>query len=177
VPAFVVNRYRDVLAANPLAVMLSPLMQPGTNRLIALFTNPQAALFHPDWEQNTASVVAQLRAEVGTDVDDERFQALVGELSLKSERFRQLWARHDVRRGGSDAGLIHHPQAGDLELRREKYAIVGTESLQLVVYHAEPGSRAAEGLALLASLAVSGRGPGEVPAEPPRDPGRASGAR
>src|SRR5690349_1852587 len=38
VPTFVVNRYRDVLAANRLAIALSPLMRPGTNRLVALFT-------------------------------------------------------------------------------------------------------------------------------------------
>lgn len=154
VPAFVVNKYRDVLAANPLAVALSPLMRPGTNRLLALFTDPEAAAYHPDWELSTAGIVAQLRAEVGTDTDDERFQALVGELSLKSERFRQLWARHDVRRGGSDSGPIHHPQVGDLELRREKYAVVGTDGLLLVIYHAEPGTPAAERLSLLASLLV-----------------------
>jgi transcriptional regulator with XRE-family HTH domain len=157
VPAFVVNRYRDVLAANPLAVALSPLMAPGTNRLIALFTDPQAAVYHPDWEQNTAGVVAQLRAEVGTETDDARFQALVGELSLKSERFRRLWARHDVRRGGSDTGVIHHPQVGDLDLRREKYAVVGADGLLLVAYHADPGTDSAERLALLASLTADGQ--------------------
>ncbi|WP_225851012.1 helix-turn-helix domain-containing protein [Streptomyces sp. HPF1205] len=155
VPAFVVNRYRDVLAANRLAVALSPLMAPGTNRLIALFTDPRAATYHPDWEQNTASVVAQLRAEAGTDPEDPRFQALVGELSLKSERFRRLWARHDVRRGGSDTGVIHHPRIGDLDLRREKYAVVGADGLLLVVHHAEPGTVSAERLALLGSLAAS----------------------
>jgi transcriptional regulator with XRE-family HTH domain len=159
VPAFVVNRYRDVLAANPLAVALSPLMAPGTNRLITLFTDPRAQDCHPDWERNTADVVAQLRAEAGTGNDDTRLQSLVGELSLKSERFRRLWARHDVRRGGSDAGVIRHPQVGDLELRREKYAVVGTAGLLMVVYHAEPGTVAAERLALLSSLVARGRGP------------------
>ena len=154
VPAFVVNKYRDVLAANRHAIALSPLMRPGTNRLLTLFTDAEAAAYHPDWELSTAGIVAQLRAEVGTDTDDARFQALVGELSLKSERFRQLWARHDVRRGGSDSGLIRHPQIGDLDLRREKYAVVGTDGLLLVIYHAEPGTRAAEQLGLLASLLV-----------------------
>lgn len=152
VPAFVVNKYRDVLAANRLAVALSPLMRPGTNRLLALFTDPEAPIYHPDWEQSAAAVVAQLRAEVGTDTDDERFRALVGELSLKSERFRELWARHDVRRGDSDLGPIHHPQVGDLNLCREKYAVVGTDGLLLVIYHAEPGTQAAERLALLAAV-------------------------
>jgi transcriptional regulator with XRE-family HTH domain len=156
VPAFVVNRYRDVLAANPLAEALSPLMAPGVNRLIALFTDPAARDYHPDWEQGTAAMVAQLRAEAGADTDDPRLSSLVGELSLKSERFRKLWARHDVRRGESDTSVIRHPRVGDLQLRREKLAIAGTDGLLLTVYHADPGSRSADALALLGSLTAPG---------------------
>ena len=152
VPAFVVNKYRDVLAANQLAIALSPLMAPGVNRLVALFTDPAAQAYHPDWEQNAAGVVAQLRAEAGAETDDPRLLALIGELSRGSERFRHLWARHDVRRGGGPAGIIRHPRVGDLELRREKLAIVGSDGLLAVLYHAEPGTRSADALALLASL-------------------------
>jgi transcriptional regulator with XRE-family HTH domain len=152
-PAFVVNRYRDVLAANVLAQTLSPLSKPGVNRLIALFTDPTAQAFHPDWEQGAIGVVAQLRAEAGADVDDPRLQALVGELSVKSERFRQLWARHDVRRGGSATGVIRHPAIGDLRLYREKLAIGGADGLILVIYHPEPGSAEVDALRLLGSLA------------------------
>jgi transcriptional regulator with XRE-family HTH domain len=163
VPAFVVNRYRDVLAANHLARALSPLMAPGVNRLRALFTDPAARDYHPDWEQNTAIVVAQLRAEVGTDTDDPRFQALIGELSLKSDRFRQVWARHDVHRGGSDIGVVRHPHAGDLELFREKFAIAGADGLLLVMYHAEPGSCSAEALALLGTTTAAAIPDGATP--------------
>lgn len=123
--------------------------------LRALFTDPAARDYHPDWEQNTASVVAQLRAEAGADTDDPRLAALIGELSLQSERFRQLWARHDVQRGGGATSLIRNPQVGGLELRREKFAITGTDGLLVVMYHAEPGSRSAEGLALLGSIAAA----------------------
>ncbi|MFF5076348.1 helix-turn-helix domain-containing protein [Actinoplanes sp. NPDC000266] len=151
VPAFVVNRYRDVLAANPLAAELSPLMRPGTNRLVVLFTDPSARLAHPDLDENVGNVVAQLRAEMGADTDDPRLQSLIGELSLKSEQFRKLWARHDIHRGGSDTGVIHHPRAGEMRLRREKLAVIGSDGLQLVMYHAEPGSPAADALALLAN--------------------------
>jgi hypothetical protein len=42
--------------------------------------------------------------------------ALIGELSLKSERFRQLWSRHGVRAGHRGAFSVRHPQFGDLEL-------------------------------------------------------------
>ncbi|MFI1991963.1 helix-turn-helix domain-containing protein [Actinoplanes sp. NPDC020271] len=152
VPAFVVNRYRDVLAANSLAIALSPLMRPGVNRLIALFTDPEARKFHPDLQENLPGIVAQLRAETGDDTDDPRLHALIGELSLKSDDFRTLWARHDIGRGGTGAGMIQHPQVGELWLHRQKLTLVGAESLQLVLYHAEPGSPSADGLTLLATL-------------------------
>jgi MmyB-like transcription regulator ligand binding domain len=38
------------------------------------------------------------RGKNGPNVDDLRLKELVGDLSVRSERFRQLWARHDVRR-------------------------------------------------------------------------------
>ncbi|MFC5219768.1 hypothetical protein [Streptomyces coerulescens] len=78
-------------------------------------------------EQGTAGVVAQLRAAVGSDADDPRLAQLIGELSLKSERFRQLWARRDVRRGGGAITRLMHPQVGELHLRREKLAVAGDE--------------------------------------------------
>jgi hypothetical protein len=74
---------------------------------------------------------------------------------VKSERFRKLWARHDIRRGESASSIIHHPHVGDLQLRREKFSIAGTDGLTLAVYHADPGSRSADALSLLSSLAAA----------------------
>jgi len=152
-PAFVMNKYRDILAANPLATALDPALVEGGNRLISLFTDPEARSYHPDWDDNTASVVAQLRADIGADEDDPRFQTIVGELSLKSDRFRRLWARHDIRGTGSPTGVINNPLVGELSLRREKFAILGTTSLVLVIYHAEQGTPSADALTLLSTLA------------------------
>jgi len=159
VPAFVSSRYWDVLAANHLAQALSPLMAPGVNRLVALFTDPAARDYHPDWQEGSAALVAQLRAEAGADADDPRLRALIGELSVKSERFRRLWARHDVRRGRSAASVIRHPRVGDLQLRREKFVIAGTDGLILTIYHADPGSHSADALALLGSLTATDTSP------------------
>lgn len=152
VPAFVMNRYRDVLAANALATRLEPSLASGANRLLSLFTDPDVRGYHPDWDQNTASVVAQLRADIGADQDDPHFQSLVGELSLKSERFRRLWARHDVAATGLPVGTIQHPDLGELTLHREKLALAGSDRLVLVVYHAEPSSASAQRLSRLESL-------------------------
>jgi transcriptional regulator with XRE-family HTH domain len=155
-PAFVEGRYFDVLAANALAYALSPNLQRGQNRLRAVFLDPGERALYPDWDTATAALVAGFRQSVGSDVDDPGFVQLVGELSLSSERFRRLWARHDVTSFKGAQIRLDHPQVGDLTLSREKLAITGTDGQLLVIYHAQPGTGSAEKLALLASLAQSG---------------------
>src|SRR3984957_11808668 len=91
-PAYVHGRYMDVLAANRLAASLSPLLRPGRNAILDAFTEPEMRKLHQDWEEMTARVVPYLRSVAGPDVDDPRLVELVGELSLRSDRFRTLWA-------------------------------------------------------------------------------------
>jgi MmyB-like transcription regulator ligand binding domain len=105
----------------------------------------------------------------GPDVDDPRLVALVGELSLRSERFRALWARQDVKYKTTGTSLLRHPQAGPLELRYEKLLIPGTDMQTLVTYHADPGSESEERLRLLASLV------GQYPAPDAPPPSRSAG--
>jgi transcriptional regulator with XRE-family HTH domain len=152
-PAFVEGRYFDVLAANSLGQALSPNLQPGQNRLRSVFLDPAERALYPDWPQATARLVAGFRESVGTDTDDPRFVQLVGELSLGSERFRQLWARHDVQAREGAVVRLMHPQVGELTLSREKLVISGTAGQLLVIYHAQPGTGSAEKLVLLGSLA------------------------
>jgi hypothetical protein len=47
---------------------------------------------------------------------------------------------------------MHHPQVGDLELQYDKFAVTGAEDQLMVIYHAEPATRSAQALSLLASL-------------------------
>lgn len=155
-PAFVESRMFDVLAANRLATALSPTMTPGVNRLRSMFLDPRERDLNPDWEQAIGGLVASFRASIGTEVDDPRIVSLVGELSLASEPFRRLWARHDVRALAGAPARVGNPQVGVLELRREKLPVGGTDGQLLVIYHAEPGSDAARGLARLGALAAAG---------------------
>jgi transcriptional regulator with XRE-family HTH domain len=154
-PAFVENRMFDVLAANRLATAVSPAIRPGANRLRSVFLDPAARDLYRDWESAAATMVAGFRASIGTDIEDPRIAQLVGELSLASEPFRQLWARHDVRPLAGGVARICHPQVGPLELRREKLSIGDSGGQLLVIYHAEPGSDSARSLALLGSLAAT----------------------
>ena len=153
-PAFIEGRYFDILASNGLARALSPGLAEGGNQLRDLFLNPAEQALHPGWEDITECYIASLRQAVGTDIGDPRFIALTGELSLASDRFRRLWARHEVRGQRGTAIRFNHPQVGELILNRERLSIGGAEGLMLVVYHPEPGSSNAEKLALLASAGL-----------------------
>jgi transcriptional regulator with XRE-family HTH domain len=158
-PAYVYGRYMDVLAANALATTLAPHYVPGTNLLRMAFLDPRTRDLYNDWERVTASSVAALRALVGPDVDDPRLNELVGELSVRSERFRELWARHDARPKRSGTTRIEHPQVGPLELQYEKLPIPDADRQTLCIYHAAPGSRSAQSLALLATTIAGEREP------------------
>jgi transcriptional regulator with XRE-family HTH domain len=154
-PAFVEDRAFDVLAANALATELAPGIRVGENRLRTLFLDETERDRYPDWPRQMAGMVAAFRASIGPDVDDPDVVRLVGELSLGSEDFRQLWARHDVRPLGGAIVRMWHPEVGDLELRREKLGIGGTDGQLLVLHHAEPGSASERALALLGALAAT----------------------
>lgn len=169
-PAFVENRRFDVLAANRLATGLWHGLRPGTNRLRATFLDPDERDLLPDWEQVIGGMVAAFRASIGTDpeqLDDPRTTQLVGELSLASEPFRRLWARHDVVALAGGPVRIRHPRLGLLHLRREKLPIGDSGGQLLVLHHAEPGSPSAAALELLASsTATTGDG---SPQDSPQD--------
>ena len=150
-PAFVESRMFDVLAANDLATALSPAIRPGENRLRSMFLDPAERDLYPDWDRAIAGLVASFRASIGTDNDDPRVAQLVGELSLASDSFRKLWARHDVKALAGGTARLRHPEAGLLELRREKLPIGDSGGQLLVIYHAEPGSASARALAELAA--------------------------
>ncbi len=96
-----------------------------------------------------------LRLEATRDPDDRALVELVGELSTRSELFRQRWASHDVRFHRSGHKRLHHPVVGRLDLDFEAMDLPGEPGLRLNVYTAPIGSPTADGLTLLASWAAS----------------------
>jgi transcriptional regulator with XRE-family HTH domain len=136
-PAYVQGRRLDVLASNPLATTLSPFFTPGVNLLRATFLDPDPAfraLYGDQWESLVHSTIAGLRALLGAGVDDPLLDELVGELSVRSDHFRSLWTRHDIRAriSGSNRHL-YHPQVGELDLHYENLQISGTDGQTLII--------------------------------------------
>src|SRR6185436_18325904 len=79
-----------------------------------VFLSPTAPEFFLDFDKVQDDAVAFLRAEAGRDAYDKELQDLIGELSTRSERFRQRWAAHDVRYHRTGTKRLHHPLVGDL---------------------------------------------------------------
>jgi transcriptional regulator with XRE-family HTH domain len=144
-PAVVVSRYQDVLAANPIARALSPGFEVGQNLSRWRFTDPAAKQVHPDWEEATALAVGGLRALFAEDPDDPRLRALIDELSSSNERFTQLWEQAEV---GYTKGItrMRHPDVGDLYLTRTKLDLANTGGAHIITWHAPPNSASAHAL-------------------------------
>jgi transcriptional regulator with XRE-family HTH domain len=153
-PAFVCDRWMDVLASNALATALFSGLEHGDNLVRAVFLDPAARTFYRDWEKVARSKVAHLRAAAGSDLDDPYLIELVDELSLASEDFRQLWARHDVVGKTHEAKRLCHHEVGDLTLTCELFNVSSAPGQQLNIFQAEPASPSERALALLGSLAV-----------------------
>ena len=159
-PAWIRNGRHDVLAMNRLAralyapVLADPRRPANTTRFVYL--NPEAAeQFFVDYDQITRDAAAMLRLEAGRNPHDEELIALVGELSTRSELFRQRWASQDVRFHRSGRKRLRHPVVGQLDLDFEAMELPSEPGLQLNIYTAAANTPTADGLKLLASWAAS----------------------
>jgi transcriptional regulator with XRE-family HTH domain len=158
-PAFVRNGRMDLLAANQLGRAFysqhfdSPHGPPNSARFI--FLDERAPGFYVDWEHVSTDAVSVLRAEAGRDPYDRALSDLVGELSTRSELFRTRWVAHNVRNHGTGTKRFDHPAVGELELSYETMTLAADTGLLLFVYTADPGSKSAEALRLLGTMAAT----------------------
>ncbi len=159
-PAWIRNGRHDVLAMNQLAralyspVLADPRRPANTARFVYL--EPEAAEeFFVDYDQIARDAAAMLRLEAGRNPHDRALIELVGELSTRSELFRQRWASQDVRFHRTGRKRLRHPAVGQLDLDFEAMELPSEPGLHLNVYTAAAGSPTADGLKLLASWAAS----------------------
>jgi transcriptional regulator with XRE-family HTH domain len=163
-PAMITNDLGEVLAQNPLAVVLlgdETRFAPGDiarSRHYRWFTDPAERAVHAPEEHDrlSRSYAASLRISLSRHPDDERGRALVDRLQRASPEFARLWADHDVSyRPGSEAKTYLHPQVGRLTLDCQ-LLFAESESQTLLVYTAIPGTESAERLRLLGIVGGQG---------------------
>ncbi|MFI1093407.1 helix-turn-helix transcriptional regulator [Streptomyces sp. NPDC020917] len=172
VPAFItpsVQRMLDRLTGTPVAVsdatwtlllanpqytaLMGDYQGSERNAVWRNFLGSGSRVVHTPESQRDLEItqVSDLRATAGRYPADQRLRRLVAELRAGSERFAELWDSGEV--GGHQASrkTIDHPQVGPLTLDCDVLSVAGSD-LRIMIYTAEPGSRDAERLALIAVL-------------------------
>ena len=176
--AFLRNGRLDILAANSLGrALYSPVFgspvsgNPRRPANIArfIFLDERSAQFYRDWDGIARQAVGSLHAEAGRAPHDRALAGLVGELSVRSQQFRELWAGHDVVYYRSGVQPFHHPQAGDLDLDYDALEIPADPGQTIIAYSAKPGSAARDALDILASWAATQHQDGQPEMTHPAD--------
>lgn len=149
--AMVVDDTCRVLAWNPLAAALfgdfSTLADKDRNVIRRLFLDRGRGGITGD-EPFMATAVSYLRVAQARYPRNTEIRALIGELLATSDDFARLWHSQTLRIEHHARQVLHHPQVGAIELDYDVLTVPGKDQ-QLILFTAEPGSRAVETLRLL----------------------------
>jgi transcriptional regulator with XRE-family HTH domain len=172
VPAYVtanVQRMLDRLTGTPVAVsdaswtllLTNPLYTAlmgerrgkERNAVWRTFLGPGSRVRHTPESRRALEVaqVSELRATASRYPADERVRRLVAELRAGSGRFADLWDSGALGQVEGSRKTVDHPEVGSLTLDCDMLSVAGSD-LRIMVYTAEPGTRDAERLELLAVL-------------------------
>lgn len=158
IPAVVMGRRNEILAWNRLGHLLlgghldfdSPARsadRPNLTRM--LFLDPHTGDLFRNWSEEASLSVASLRFTAAQHQDDPELTQLIGELTLKSQDFAALWAKHPVKRCVSGVKHFRHPEVGDFDLSFEVLHLPDGDGQRMLTHTAEPGSTAEAALKLL----------------------------
>ncbi|WP_250030748.1 helix-turn-helix domain-containing protein [Paractinoplanes maris] len=158
-PTVLLDHTMTVLRANELAGLLNPGLAEGRNLVRDAFLSPAAAARHFEVAAMRADCVAALRSAAGIFPGDPALQRLVGDLSVHSHEFRELWARADVTYCRTGRKVFDHPAVGRIRLDYETLDVGDASGQRLLIYSAEPGTADGDKLALIPpGRTLDGRG-------------------
>ncbi|MFF0305605.1 helix-turn-helix transcriptional regulator [Streptomyces sp. NPDC001651] len=155
--AYVLGPAFDILATNVIADALLEPFDGERNMPRILFTHPRARDVFPDRRLITSSTVYALRLNAARFGDVPEIDELVQELLQASAEFRALWNDQNVGALTRAFKVFVHPEAGRVELTYESFEVRAAPGQELLVGSAEPGSRSAQALTYLASMAAPRR--------------------
>ncbi|MGI5349191.1 helix-turn-helix domain-containing protein [Streptomyces sp. CA-250714] len=121
-----------------------------------LFLDQHTRELYEDWHGKTHSTVADLRLIAGRYPEAPQLASLIGELSVRSPQFAQLWADHTVADCGAASRTFRHPLVGTLTLNVEFLALPD-DGQRVAIHNALPGTPSEAALTLLADLAAERR--------------------
>jgi transcriptional regulator with XRE-family HTH domain len=150
-PAFIVDRYWNVLAVNESAQSMLGLESGGQNYLAAFFADPAARLRYPDWEQMAARLVGQFRVQAARFPQDSRFDRMARRLCASDQAFAALWARHETCDTAMTSVRIRLPGQDSVHYEHLILALLESSDLRLMLYVPQGTQSGETGLQLMAS--------------------------
>jgi transcriptional regulator with XRE-family HTH domain len=158
IAAVVMDRRSDVLAWNDLGHQLlaghydadspySAETRPNLTRM--LFLDPHTRELYARWDEEAKRSVASLRLIAGRHPNDLHLAEVIGELSMKSTEFAELWSRHPVVNCTFGMKHFQHPVVGQLELSFEVAQLPDDSAHRILMYSAQPGTPSEAALRLL----------------------------
>lgn len=144
-PAYCVDRYWTVVAANPLAEYVFGV-RPGSNCLEEFFTKEEVMRKYPFRELTAHMLTAQFREQAAKFAGDARFGRIVDGLAARSPAFAELWSSHVVGVAPHLDLVYDHPQAGRLSFSSTVLTPFGGHDRRIFVYIPKPGTSTAESL-------------------------------
>lgn len=137
-PAYVIDSYGDVIAANPTATSIFGVTDQGYNCPMAFFSDSLISERYLERDEVARRMVAHLRASAGRLLADAEFQRLIDRLHAASGEFAELWSRHEIQQESPGVVLFRHPRLGRLVFEQTALTIAEDPDLRLMVYLALP---------------------------------------
>lgn len=158
-PAVIQTARFDILGYNAawqklINVDLRSIPVEDRNCILLAFTHQGWRDSMPDWESVMPQMVGRFRAQMGDNLDDPHWKAMVDRLLSCSEAFRDIWQRYEIREFENQVKRFYHPEAGALTLRQNNWFSAPGNGERLLVYIPEDES-SARALTKITGAAVS----------------------
>ncbi len=121
-PAYVMDRYFTVLAANDIARSVMGVEQ-GDNMLRSFFLREDRRGLFLDWDELAVRFVRATRLRYPGKAGDPRFESLIAEVSASSEDFTRLWESRDLGTVFGQIIRVRPPGAGTITLTWASFTV------------------------------------------------------
>ncbi len=135
-PAFICDKRLTVLSSNPIARVLSPMFDGGTNVLRATYLDANTYRMIRNPAAVEGVVAAWAKKLTAEDPPDASWTRMISDISRQRPQFRDVWER-DVNPAGEGSLLLDHPAVGKLDLYYCRFRIEGCDDQFLVTMQAD----------------------------------------
>jgi transcriptional regulator with XRE-family HTH domain len=135
-PAFICDKRLTVLSSNPIARVLSPMFDGGTNVLRATYLDANSYRMIRNPAAVEGVVAAWAKKLTAEDPPDASWTRMISDISRQRPQFRDVW-ESDVNPAGEGSLLLDHPAAGKLDLYYCRFRIEDCDDQFLVTMQAD----------------------------------------